>query len=73
MQKIKCQLKVTGGLLWPSQWSVERSEWGKGLGGCHLCNQNKSGWWLDVEEKTAASNDWIGYTLMLATINRPVI
>ena len=38
---------------------------GEGDGGCYPCSQNVacmhvSAWWLDVEEKTAASNDWIG-------------
>ena len=30
-----------------------------GAGGCSRCSQNVSDLWLDVEEETAASNDWI--------------
>ena len=38
---------------------------GEGARGCYKCSQNVvymnvSGWWLDVEEKTAASNDLSG-------------
>ena len=38
---------------------------GEGARGCYKCSQNVvymnvSGWWLDVEEKTAASNDSSG-------------
>ena len=33
-----------------------------GAGGCCLRNQNVSGLWLNVEEETSASNDWIGCT-----------
>ena len=38
---------------------------GEGARGCYKCSQNVvymnvSGWWLDVEEKTAASNNLSG-------------
>ena len=41
----------------------------------YLCSQNVSGWYLNVEEETIASNDWIGcnlkpfrdHTFMMAT------
>ena len=29
----------------------------------YLCSQNVSGWYLNVEEETTASNDWIGCNL----------
>ena len=41
----------------------------------YQCSQNVSGWYLNVEEETTASNDWIGcnlkpfrdHTFMMAT------
>ena len=57
-------------------------EYGEGegvvdAGGCFLCGQNVSDVWVDVEEETTASNDWIGcnvkpfriYSFMTATKN----
>ena len=56
---------------------IERWVSGGVTGGCSLCSEDISGLWLDVEEETAASNDWIGcnfkpikgHTFMTATKN----
>ena len=54
------------GLVITVEWWIK---WvGEGAGDCYLWSKNvvcmyASGWWLDIEEKTTASNDWIGSNL----------
>ena len=55
--KIKCQLEVTGPLVW---LSVDWGEWGAGVVGCMFTVAVAVSIWIDVEEETATSNNWIG-------------